>query len=339
MIQPTQITNPNEMAKLAIMTHQRLGWPVEQYPADTVSFAAILDRAGFDPVAMSSDLRTELHGLVRWLQSGLPVLRPSLDLASGLVLTDPSDVRGEEWKFPFNTFLIHVPHDIWLIEGGKALTYDQETGEALEVYSADDTYVTMVMVHTYLDSYDHSCVEVRAIARSGLGLFSRFILPPLEAPIGEWLAKTGTTKVKDSPIPLAGDEPRIITEIWRLVINLCLFVTGHGKGQSEARYTTKKARRRHQERGVPMSGPEVWVLGKEIKLDKELIAAAKSRTTGRGWKVRSRWVVRGHFTNQAYGPRHSLRKRMWIKPHYSGKTAGERISHLYTVGEDDNEEG
>lgn len=334
----TRIQGPNEMAKLAIMTHQRLGWPIERYPADTVSFAAVLEHAGFDPLALSSDVRTELHGLVRWLQSGLPVLRPSLDLASGLVLTDPSDVRGEEWKFPFNTFLIHVPYDIWLIEGGKAVTYDQETGDASEVFHADDTYVTMVLVHTYLDSHDHSCVEVRAIARSGLGLFSRFILPPDDKPIADWLAKTGTTYVKDSPIPLAAGEARIITEVWRLVINLCLFVVGHGKGRSEARYTTKKARRRHQEQGSLPMGPEVWVIGKEIKLDKELISAAKSRTTGRGWKIKSRSVTRGHFTHQAYGPRHSLRKVMWIKPYYRGLTAGQRITHLYTMDDDEGDE-
>ena len=31
-----------------------------------------------------------------------------------------------------------------------------------------------------------------------------------------------------------------------------------------------------------------------------------------------RWIVRGHYRNQAYGPEHSLRRRQWIPPYVCG---------------------
>lgn len=31
-----------------------------------------------------------------------------------------------------------------------------------------------------------------------------------------------------------------------------------------------------------------------------------------------RWIVRGHYRNQPYGPEHSLRRRQWIPPHVAG---------------------
>lgn len=33
---------------------------------------------------------------------------------------------------------------------------------------------------------------------------------------------------------------------------------------------------------------------------------------------RSRWIVRGHWTHQAYGPRHSLRRVQWVPPYVKG---------------------
>lgn len=324
-------SSPNELAQYAMMIHDRLRYPVERYPADTVSFAAVLERAGIDPFSVPSDARTELHGLVRWLQSGLPVLRPSLDLATGLVLTDPSSVLGSEWKLPFNTFVIHVPYDIWLIEGG------QVEYEGLE-FNSDDTYVTMVVVHSYVTSDGTPSIEARAIARSGLGLFSRFPMPHFDEPLEDWLEATGTTFAADSPIPLVGGEAEKIVEIWRLVINTCLFVIDRGKGQSETRYSTKKARRRQQEKGALTGKPEVWILGKEIHLDRELLQAAKSRTTGRGWSIKSRSVVQGHFKEQPYGPGRLMRKRIWIEPYYRGPKEGERLSHLYTMGYEEDED-
>ena len=33
------------------------------------------------------------------------------------------------------------------------------------------------------------------------------------------------------------------------------------------------------------------------------------------------WMVRGHFRMQAHGPKHTLRRKTWIKPHWQGHEA------------------
>jgi hypothetical protein len=33
---------------------------------------------------------------------------------------------------------------------------------------------------------------------------------------------------------------------------------------------------------------------------------------------KTRWVVRGHWRNQPYGPERALRRLTWIEPHWKG---------------------
>jgi hypothetical protein len=66
------------------------------------------------------------------------------------------------------------------------------------------------------------------------------------------------------------------------------------------------------------SRPRV-VLGGRVVIDRkkdDLEGDPGASQTGRRWKVRT--LVRGHYRWQAHGPGRSLRKRIWIRPHYAG---------------------
>ncbi len=47
--------------------------------------------------------------------------------------------------------------------------------------------------------------------------------------------------------------------------------------------------------------------------------------------IDKRFIVRGHWTEQAYGIKHSLRRRQWILPYWKGPEMSEVVSKKYMV--------
>lgn len=39
---------------------------------------------------------------------------------------------------------------------------------------------------------------------------------------------------------------------------------------------------------------------------------------GSGREYECRWIVRGHYRQQPYGPNRSMRRKQWIPPHVAG---------------------
>jgi len=56
-----------------------------------------------------------------------------------------------------------------------------------------------------------------------------------------------------------------------------------------------------------------------------------SNTTANGKKIDKRFVVRGHWTHQAYGVGRKLRRYQWIMPYWKGPELSEIISKPYKV--------
>lgn len=50
-----------------------------------------------------------------------------------------------------------------------------------------------------------------------------------------------------------------------------------------------------------------------------------------GHPLEKRFVVRGHYRNQAHGAERALRKRIWIQPYWKGPEWGERMNRPYRV--------
>lgn len=50
------------------------------------------------------------------------------------------------------------------------------------------------------------------------------------------------------------------------------------------------------------------------------------------WKVEHRFIVRGHWRNQAVGPGRAERRKTWIAPHWKGPEGAEAWRHIYKAG-------
>lgn len=125
-----------------------------------------------------------------------------------------------------------------------------------------------------------------------------------------------------------GDMPALRAAA-RILVNTCLYISAHGPGEPTGRMKPKRG-----ESTPPPS--RSYLLGREIKLPQELVKSAFSfvnRTGNRApWKLARRFVVRGHWRNQACGMQRKEHKRMWISPHWKGPaSAGEAMERRYAV--------
>lgn len=115
------------------------------------------------------------------------------------------------------------------------------------------------------------------------------------------------------PEELPSEELRLHAAAARLVVGVCLMA-------NEAKAVGKNHQRSSSDRPPRQGEPTIrtYQLSKPVSVDcrqsvRDYIAGKTSRTT----KVQ--WMVRGHWRNQAYGPQMSLRKALWIEPHWQGK--------------------
>jgi len=65
-----------------------------------------------------------------------------------------------------------------------------------------------------------------------------------------------------------------------------------------------------------------------LKLDRRLVEAAKHYGDP-AYKLHARWIVRGHWRNQACGPARAERRMTWVRPHWKGDDALAPVRHIY----------
>jgi hypothetical protein len=120
----------------------------------------------------------------------------------------------------------------------------------------------------------------------------------------------------------------------RILIGMCLHLSNRPEEEGDSgRPRGQKKKRRDQ-------GGGVVTVGREIKVSREIRELAKVSATEEEytrWKVRARFLVRGHYRNQAVGPNHSERRRRWIEPYWKGPTDGPQLDRLYAIEADGSE--
>lgn len=79
----------------------------------------------------------------------------------------------------------------------------------------------------------------------------------------------------------------------------------------------------------------LYDVGRPIKLNPGLRKMLTLQKDGGGeamWTLDKRFVVRGHWRNQAYGEKRALRKRLWVEPYYKGPETKEALERVFHVG-------
>lgn len=283
-------------------------------------------------VTASLDTLLSTHALARWNKYGLSVIRPTEELTASLVLTDPINVEPEVVKPPFPTYYVELPRNFFssLIPTGteselRLIQIHHFFGPRLNVpVDIRDPQELEVYRYLYLTIIGREVVLTDMLPVPG----------ELDFDMKKWLDWTEEREM-DFPIPRTQEDINTIYSIRRLYINLCLYIAERGIGtpkQKQPKKIRNKAKARRVTKKKPGPEPQTWIIGQEVKVSPEVIRAAKD-TTGaktKGWKIRKRYVVRGHWRNQAYGAKRSLRRKKWIEPHWRGPEEGQKVQHLYT---------
>lgn len=252
----------------------------------------------------------------RWAEYGFPVLKLSSAQASALVLTEADSEILEKPEAPWRAFFITFSNP-WIsdIEGGaikaiRVFRLKSDSAAEEEEMGVEDWFIEVFLER---DRY-------RDISKSK-SLYADFELLTLpdedvfRRAIHEIQGGTpGGTDFSDA-------QKRVMNLAKRLVVNASIFITGQNREGLE-RVTSLHSKRSAMFRRAleKTQGPPVqeYVIGMPVSVDfTEVLHEYVSGESGDRLR-KIRWVVRGHFRNQACGPKQSLRKQIYIEPHWKG---------------------
>jgi len=244
----------------------------------------------------------EAPWLLAWARDGYNVFDLSPDFVAAMLLTDPSEIDLPSLKLPFHGMLFMIP-DRFAI-GAEGTSYTK-----IHVVETDDSRI-----------FDGGVVREDGEKRPAIVIY---------ATDGERLLSTIAPRaelswatLEDLPDDVVLDlDKEARTTIQRVVLGAIAYATAVDRAITE-RFPAPKKRREQ---------PSIahWTIGCEIKIDSELVRIARSGAREIAFRIKSRFVVRGHYRNQAHGPKRALRTSKWIAPFFKGPEEGAKLVHTY----------
>ena len=270
-----------------------------------------------------SVIKTYLMG--RWVESGMPVFAPTQGLAASLVLTGYKGLEVAELPWPFKSFMVRIPRpwlappfdklaQIW-VTTATCLTGVVDDRMLLQPWRYEGETVLKPWVRVDVDTADAQHVSYHRQHVMDMG-------------VDEW---TGDSRVETGSEEYDPEEIGMMAMCHQLVAGLCLYIATNPlqepDGGGKKRKKSKKPRK-----------ARVWTLGREVKLPAPMRVAAsdftRRRVDGAAWKLKKRYIVRGHFKRVRVGPRDDWEYKMrWIEPYWKGPEEGTVLERTYKVEE------
>jgi len=249
---------------------------------------------------------------LQWVSCGMPTIAADIDLLHEIVRSDPTGIDGEAFiPAPWPAFVVVLPKNeyglsgmygdqsehslssVWCCSGGKVKLSSEDDEEK-------DGLATMILSGSVMH------VSVLRVAN---GETFNFSLASDEG-TPDWTSRDQDTLM--------------FTQ--RLLCGLLLAMKQNGGaiGTPTTLQRRKMSRRDKLTRRLTAIGapslPKVWNLslaGFSRIMCPGSTHGKKTPPPG-GWKLGSRFVVRGHYRRQACGEGRQERKTIWIRPHWKG---------------------
>ena len=295
-------------------------------------FRELLAATGGRQTADSTAMIVLLHALHSWHHQH----RPTFKLANEQLLralrdTEIPDFPVEELQLPYAAVKLELPQG----------ALDQVIGSTNEMYVMMLGQRFRVVVPTLVNGEP----EVHFI-NMNLGDV-RTIEEAVRAAPHDWL-KSVPDDASEDELALAREfeENRIYqdyfeSDVFRLAVNFALYVTSPnadmfrdkrelGRIHAKLQGLRKKNKRRALEQQLEREREYVrYLVGANFRLSPEYNAELSN--SGRSWALKHRVRVMGHWRQQPWGPRGSLRRRQWIAPHWRGPDYAEMVRLGYVV--------
>jgi hypothetical protein len=252
--------------------------------------------------------------LFQWALVGCPHFSLTPDFFNAVALTDFGDPTDEPLYMPFDAFTMSFPKTDFFGDASRLMVYRLPT-----LLSNDDLVVKAVRWKLY-----------RVTLLKDSPIFSQWRIGMTRRELLEESAAMDATTPGHGIRPLDDDERHLPLRLRTMLANVMSYVESHGPLP-----TVPRARKGAVPAPVELTHHErpLFDVGRTVKLDGALRDALLESTGDKErWHVSQRFVVRGHWRNQAHGAGLQLRRRKWIAPHYKGpETAVEALTRTYEV--------
>lgn len=252
--------------------------------------------------------------LFQWARLGCPHFSLTPDFFSAVALTDFGDPTDEPLYMPFDAFTMSFPKTDFFGDASRLMVYKLPT-----ILTNDSSEVKTLRWKLY-----------RATLLKDSPIFSQWDIGMTRKQLAEEAAEMDANVPGHGIRPLDEDEKHLPLRMRTMLANVMSYIESHGPLP-----TTPRARKGAVPAPVELTHHErpMYDVGRTVKLDGGLRKALLESTGDRErWHVSQRFVVRGHWRNQAYGEGRQLRRRQWIEPHWKGpENAVEAITRTYEV--------
>lgn len=293
-----KIQNDPELSKALDSLSAQVNTPYRLSQSKLERPAATPDANMDDPLWYAA----EAPWLLAWARDGYNVFDLSPDFVAAMLLTDPSEIDLPSLRLPFRGMLFMIP-DRFAI-------------------GAEGTSYTKIHVCDLDDCRDFVVGEARGGERRPAIAIYATDGPRILSTIAP-RAELSWAALEELPDDVSLDVDREARKtIQRVVFGALAYATAVDRAITERFPGTPKKRR---------DQPSIahWTIGRTIKIDPELVRVARSGAREIAFRIKSRFVVRGHYRNQAHGPSRSLRTMKWIAPFFKGPEEGARLVHTY----------
>jgi hypothetical protein len=229
-----------------------------------------------------------------WAYAGYNVFELGNDFVAAMLLTDPREIRFDDLRTPFPGILITIPSGF--ATGVEGLPYTKlhlsHVDGAWQLYATDGTHVL-----------DTSVGKGQALSWD--------LLESLET---------------EEPEEITDADADVVRTMRQIAFGMLAYVTAVDRAVEERVVTRPKRVRDDGPR------PRVHDVGRSVKIDPILVKYARAGVREIALQLKRRFIVRGHYRNQAHGPGHRDRKLIWIEPFWKGPEEGAKIVHTYRPG-------
>ncbi len=306
------------------------------------SLINVVPEAGKDKTSIDQQFHVDLgRWCLAWARHGYNTFELSPDFTAAMLLTDPAALDISKIQLPFHGFLVLIPSGFSVgIEGGH---YTR-----IHVWSTSEKDVQMLDALTKVEEAIKDLPQeekLQAVAELRQLAIKKDSTVPALATTGPYIGIHATDGVRafttfvelkeltwavieDLPDSVSDDNDRRAHHTIQQIVFGLLAYSNAVDGALTRREVARKAKAKAK-RVIEGPTPVYWEVGRTVRLDPRLVQAARGGAREIALRIKHRFIVRGHYRNQAHGPQRSLRTSRWIAPFWKGPEEGARIIHTY----------
>lgn len=314
-------------------------------------------KPGHDKYEMHDGHPTAGQWILSWARSGYNAFDLSADFVAAMLLTDARALDVDLVRLPFPAILITIPDGFAIgIEGRsytkihvteiaastvKMLHVRDTVWDALKDLPHDEVRDVLAQAQREVDA--NAVKKPSLLDRAGGSLLgaSPVVRPSADLGTLHIYATDGVSVLDtlidrkdltwdafdDLPDAVEHDADRRARHALRQVVFGMLAYVSAVDRAIEPRFSEPRKVRDDRARVAQ------WTVGRTVRIDPTLVRLARSGDRETMFRLKHRFIVRGHYRNQAHGPQRMLRTSKWIACFWKGPEEGAELVHTYKLEE------